>query len=174
MLKITTVMKPDTSFGKIKDLIDKARYNALKSVNSELVSLYWDIGSYISKRMKTAVWGKKTIDQLAEYLNGHGADYKGFNRRNLYRMRQFYETYQNNEIVSPVVTQLSWSKHLMSLNFSAYRTATTKVTCKRDLPGTLSCSCLNWGKIFCSSVKSLEFRWACMIIISTCYFSIGN
>ncbi|MFA5097909.1 MAG: PDDEXK nuclease domain-containing protein [Candidatus Margulisiibacteriota bacterium] len=107
---------PDPSFGKIKALIDKARYNALKSVNSELVSLYWNIGSFISKRMKTAVWGKKTIDQLAEYLNGHGADYKGFNRRNLYRMRQFYETYQNNEIVSPLVTQLSWSKHLLILS----------------------------------------------------------
>jgi len=60
--------------------------------------------------MNSAVWGEKTIEQLALYLNGFGPDYKGFNRRNLYRMRQFYEAYKNSPIVSPLVTQLSWTK----------------------------------------------------------------
>lgn len=72
-------------FNHIKTIIDQARIRALQTVNSELVSLYWGIGSYISERMKTSVWGERTIEQIADYLKNHGADYKGFNRRNLYR-----------------------------------------------------------------------------------------
>jgi len=109
-------MKLEQSFGEIKSLIDKARYKALRAVDTELVILYWSIGTYISDRMKSAVWGEKTIDQLALYLNSYGPEYKGFNRRNLYRMRQFYETYHDSPIVSPLVTQLSWSKHLVILS----------------------------------------------------------
>jgi predicted nuclease of restriction endonuclease-like (RecB) superfamily len=45
-----------------------------------------------------------------------GPDYKGFNRRNLYRTKQFYEAYRENEIVSPLVTQLSWTQHLLILS----------------------------------------------------------
>ncbi len=102
----------EKSFVEIKSLIDKARYDALKSVNTELVNLYWKIGGFISEQMKKAVWGEKTIDQLSEFLNSHGRDYKGFNRRSVYRMKQFYEAYNGNSIVSPLVTQLSLYQHL--------------------------------------------------------------
>ena len=96
-------------FLEIKKLIDQSRADALKSVNTHLIQLYWKIGGYISRKLSEAAWGEKAVDQLAVYLNRLGPDYKGFNRRNLYRMRQFYETYQGNEIVSPLVTQLGWS-----------------------------------------------------------------
>ena len=42
----------------------------------------------------------------------------GFNRRGLYRMKQFYETYAGNEKVSPLVTQLSWTNHLLIMSGS--------------------------------------------------------
>lgn len=106
----------EKSFVEIKSIIDKARYDALRSVNTELVNLYWKIGGFISEQMKNTVWGENTIDQLSEFLNSHGPDYKGFNRRSLYRMKQFYEAYNGNLIVSPLVTQLSWSKHLLILS----------------------------------------------------------
>ncbi len=109
-------MKLEKSFLEIKTLIDQARNRALKSVNTELVQLYWDIGAYISKKMDEAQWGDKTIEQLAGFLKNYGPDYKGFNRRNLYRMKQFYQAYQGQEIVSPLVTQLGWSHHLMILS----------------------------------------------------------
>lgn len=41
---------------------------------------------------------------------------KGFNRRGLYRMKQFYETYYENENVSPLVTQISWTNHLLIMS----------------------------------------------------------
>jgi predicted nuclease of restriction endonuclease-like (RecB) superfamily len=103
-------------FGEIKKLIEQSRHDALKSVNSVLIKLYWSIGAYISNQVSSAKWGDKTIDHLADYLTSHGAEYKGFNRRNLYRMKQFYEAYAGNEIVSPLVTQLGWSHHLLILS----------------------------------------------------------
>jgi predicted nuclease of restriction endonuclease-like (RecB) superfamily len=106
----------ENAFLEIKKLIDKARSEALKSVNIELIKLYWNIGIFISQKLSEAVWGENAIDRLAEYLNSFGPDYKGFNRRNLYRMRQFYEAYAGNEIVSPLVTQLGWSHHLLILS----------------------------------------------------------
>jgi predicted nuclease of restriction endonuclease-like (RecB) superfamily len=108
--------KLDGTFSEIKLLIDKSRNEAIKSINTKLIKLYWSIGSFINKRLSVAVWGEKAIDGLAEYLNGCGPEYKGFDRRNLYRMRQFYLAYAENEIVSPLVTQLSWSHHLLILS----------------------------------------------------------
>jgi len=78
--------------------------------------LYWNIGAYISDQLASAKWGDKTIDYLADYLSSQGPDYKGFNRRNLYRMKQFYDAYEGNEIVSPLVTQIGWTHHLLILS----------------------------------------------------------
>ena len=106
----------ENSFDEIKGLIDQARSNALQSINIHLIQLYWKIGSFISGKLAVSQWGEKTIEQLADYLHRFGPDYTGFNRRNLYRMRQFYEAYAGNEIVSPLVTQLGWSHHLLILS----------------------------------------------------------
>ena len=73
--------------------------------------MYWSIGKYISERLKTTDWGQKTIEQLATFIQTQEPGIKGFERRNLYRMRQFYETYPNAEIVSALLTQLSWTHH---------------------------------------------------------------
>jgi predicted nuclease of restriction endonuclease-like (RecB) superfamily len=56
------------------------------------------------------------VEQLADYLARNHPDLKGFTRRNLFRMRQFYETYQGNEKVSPLVTQLPWTHNLLILS----------------------------------------------------------
>ena len=40
---------------------------------------------------------------------------KGFNRAGIYRMKQFYETYKDNEIVAPLVRQISWTHNVMIL-----------------------------------------------------------
>lgn len=109
-------MDLDTSFAEIKTLIDAAQKNAIKAVNTELITLYWNIGSYISRKVLDSKWGDKTIDNLAVYLQKEGPDYQGFNRRNLYRMKQFFEAYANNEIVTPLVTHVSWTHHLIILS----------------------------------------------------------
>jgi hypothetical protein len=99
-------MDLEPHFIEVVQLIQQARSNAYKAVNVELVNLYWQVGEYISKRVATASWGDKTVDQLAEYLQKHYPDLKGYNRRGLYRMKQFYETYAASPFVSPVATQI--------------------------------------------------------------------
>ncbi len=98
-------------FANIILLIRQSQANALKAVNTELVNLYWQVGEYISKQVAGAAWGEKTVDELAEYISNRHPEIKGFNRRGLYRMKQFYEIYCNSSIVSPLVTQLQSSEN---------------------------------------------------------------
>ncbi|KOA18733.1 hypothetical protein CLHOM_30170 [Clostridium homopropionicum DSM 5847] len=56
------------------------------------------------------------INQLAKFISVNCPEIKGFNRRGLYRMKQFYETYKDNKFVSPLVTQISWTNHLLILS----------------------------------------------------------
>ena len=98
-------------FTEILALIKTAQNYVIATSNWELIKLYWSIGKYISERLKTTEWGQKTIEQLAKFIQIQEPGIKGFERRNLYRMRQFYETYPDPEIVSAVLAQLSWTHH---------------------------------------------------------------
>jgi hypothetical protein len=53
---------------------------------------------------------------MAAYISENCPGIKGFNRRGLYRMKQFYETYKYSEFVSTLLTQISWSNHLAILS----------------------------------------------------------
>jgi len=57
------------------------------------------------------------VGKLADYIRKHAPEIRGFTRRGLYRMRQFYETYEGNEKVSALLTQLSWTHHGLSIRF---------------------------------------------------------
>ncbi|KAA0990887.1 PDDEXK nuclease domain-containing protein [Dyadobacter aurulentus] len=135
---------PENRFSDIIELIHYARENAIQSVNTALINLYWLIGQHISSKIEAASWGEKTVDELANYLKVSHPELKGFSRRGLYRMKQFYETYasskilsappkQGNEKVNEIVssamtqfenggirdsllTQLSWTHHLILLS----------------------------------------------------------
>ncbi|HNW99082.1 MAG TPA: PDDEXK nuclease domain-containing protein [Bacteroidales bacterium] len=98
-------------FYEIIEIIKKARYNALKTVNIELINLYWQVGEYISKRLKSATWGDKTVNELASFIQNNHPELKGFNRRGLYRMKQFYETYVSSSFVTSVWTQLQLTEN---------------------------------------------------------------
>lgn len=99
-------MNVETQFSEIIQLIQHARSSAYKAVNVELINAYWQVGEYISKRVAEAVWGDKTVDQLAEFIQKNHPELRGYNRRGLYRMKQFYETYASSKLVSPLATQI--------------------------------------------------------------------
>jgi predicted nuclease of restriction endonuclease-like (RecB) superfamily len=103
--------KLQPQFTEILDLIKTAQDRVIATSNQELIKLYWSIGKYISERLRTTEWGEKTIEQLAAFIHMQEPGIKGFERRNLYRMRQFYEIYPDTEIVSALLTQLSWTHH---------------------------------------------------------------
>ena len=105
-------------FDEVIHIIDNARNRAIKAVNAELIQMYWSVGEYLSKLCTGAAFGDKIIDDVAAYIVKENPGVKGFNRRGLYRMKQFYETYKDDEFVTPLVTQISWSNHLLIMSSS--------------------------------------------------------
>ena len=78
--------------------------------------MYQSVGRFLSEQSKEASYGDGYIDSLSAYIQEHLPGIKGFNRRGLYRMKQFYELYEGNEKVSALLTQLSWTNHLMIMS----------------------------------------------------------
>jgi predicted nuclease of restriction endonuclease-like (RecB) superfamily len=105
-------------FEEVTTLIEAARKRAFAAVNHELVGLYWQIGDYISRKIESSAWGESVVDQLAAHIARTQPGLKGFNRRNLFRMRQFFETYRGDEKVSALLTQLPWTHNLLILSHS--------------------------------------------------------
>lgn len=103
-------------FAEVLTLIQTAQQKVITTTNQELIKLYWSIGKYISDRITASEWGQKTIEQLAVFIQAQEPGIKGFEKRNLYRMRQFYETYPDSQIVSAVLTQLSWTHHTLLIS----------------------------------------------------------
>jgi predicted nuclease of restriction endonuclease-like (RecB) superfamily len=108
--------QPD--FAEVVNLITAARQHAYQAVNTTLIELYWQVGAYISNKIKAAEWGDGVVDALAKHLAITQPNLKGFTRRNLFRMRQFYEAYQDDKIVAPLVRQLPWTHNLTILSRS--------------------------------------------------------
>ena len=108
----------ENSFAEVVGLIEQARQRAYQAVDSELVGLYWRIGQYISAKLAAAVWGEGVVDRLAQHLARTMPGQRGFTRRNLFRMRQFFEAYSADEKVTPLVTQLPWTHNLIILTQS--------------------------------------------------------
>lgn len=96
----------NTEFENIVLLIQDARIRAFAKVNAELVLLYFKVGDIISAKVSEGVWGDGTVDELAAFIQKKIPGLSGFNRRGLYRMKQFYETYTVEEFVSPLATYL--------------------------------------------------------------------
>ena len=99
-------------FQKVVNIIESAKERAYRKVNEELITMYRDIGEYISKQSKNSSYGDAFVQKLADFFSENYPELKGFNRRGLYRMKQLYELYQGEEKVSPLVIELSWSNHL--------------------------------------------------------------
>ena len=105
-------------FADIAQLIADAKQRAVLAVNTTLIELYWTIGERISRKIAASEWGDGVVEQLARYLAQTQPGLRGFTRRNLFRMKQFYEMYAGSELVSPLVTQLPWTHHLIILGQS--------------------------------------------------------
>ncbi|SFX55802.1 Predicted nuclease of restriction endonuclease-like (RecB) superfamily, DUF1016 family [Pseudomonas sp. NFACC49-2] len=103
----------DERFDEVLALIHSAKQQAMQAVNTRLIELYWQVGAYISRKLEQAEWGDAVVSQLADHLARTQPGLRGFTRSNLFRMRQFYETYRTEEKVAPLARQLSWSHNLI-------------------------------------------------------------
>lgn len=103
-------------FAEVTRLISNARNQVLRLANTALIDLYWSVGRYISERIASAEWGDGVVKQLADYISKTAPDLKGFSDKNLWRMKQFYETYVNEPKLSPLVREISWTNNLVLLS----------------------------------------------------------
>lgn len=106
----------DARFAEAIALIERARARGYQAVNTVLVEHYWELGAYISGKIASAEWGDGVVDDLATDLARRYPGARGYTRRNLFRMRQFFEAYRAHKKVSPLVTQLPWTHHLIILS----------------------------------------------------------
>jgi predicted nuclease of restriction endonuclease-like (RecB) superfamily len=100
-------------FSEITQLIQNARYKTLQTVNAALIELYWQIGKTICNRIASDGWGKAVVKVLADYIAQHEPDAQGFSDKNLWRMKQFYESYQDKPDLQPLTRQVSWTHNLL-------------------------------------------------------------
>ncbi|SEA48955.1 Protein of unknown function [Arachidicoccus rhizosphaerae] len=105
----------DNRFTEIIDLIQQARIKAVRSVNAELINLYWNVGEYIFNKVENKEWGVSVVSDLAQYIQRNEPGIKGFTDKNLWRMKQFYESYKDVPKLSTVLRQISCSHNLAIL-----------------------------------------------------------
>jgi predicted nuclease of restriction endonuclease-like (RecB) superfamily len=110
----------EKSFVEVVEMIQSAKQTVMQTVNAQLLELYWQVGAYISQKLKQSEWGDAVVPQLADYLDRNQPGLRAFTRANLFRMRKFYETYSNDEKVAPLVRQLPWTHNLIILNQSKH------------------------------------------------------
>ena len=103
----------DNRFTDIIKLIKQSRANAIKAVNAELITLYWNIGEYIRKKIEQSEWGDSVVTELANFIQTYEPEIKGFSDKNIWRMKQFYETYKDFPKLSPLVREISWTNNLL-------------------------------------------------------------
>ncbi len=96
-------------FSEVLQHIQQSRQNVFAHINTALIELYWHIGKIISHKVQTQAWGKGVVSELARYIAQSDPSIKGFSDKNLWRMKQFYETYQADEKLATLARELPWT-----------------------------------------------------------------
>ena len=112
------IAKGTEPYERVKDfetvvlMIKNAQIKAYSSVNRTLIDLYFSLGKYISEKVAASKWGKGVVKELSKYIEKAQPEAKGFSDKNLWRMKQFYETYKDDEKLSTLLRELSWSQNI--------------------------------------------------------------
>lgn len=108
----------DINFNQIIEMIEKRKNNAYRKVNEEMILLYLEVGKFLYDLKQNSSYGDKITTKAADFMKNNYPTIQGFTKRNIERMIQFYTTYKDDEIATPLVTQLSWTNNLLILSGS--------------------------------------------------------
>lgn len=129
-------------FGEVVDIILQHRSRASRAVNEEMLLTAWNVGSYVSGKLKSEEWGSKVVTQLSEYIRSHRPDLKGYSRSSIYNMVMFYDEYSSeafrntvqqffsNGIVQPKTAQLM--ERVVTGNNAIVQTESAQLTASND------------------------------------------
>jgi len=152
-----------SAFEEVVPIIERARENAFRAANRELISMYWDIGRYVSEKSASDGWGKSIVKDFSRYVQSRFMGIKGFSPQNIWRMKQFYEAYAEKEKLSPLVREISWTNNVLIMMAAKtdeerefYLLLSSKNNCsKRELERQID-SCL-YERAMISAEKSRPF-----------------
>ncbi len=82
-------------FNQIFEIINYHRQRVSKTVDDESLRMIWEVGGYVSKKLKASEWGSNIVRQLSEYIRTQDPTIKGWSYRTIYKMVQFYEVYSS-------------------------------------------------------------------------------
>lgn len=99
-------------FEKIRQAIEQARQEASYKVNETVISLYWNIGEFVSQKATEDGWGRSTVKQLSKYILSKEPGIRGYSAQNIWRMKQFFETYHDKPEFSTLLRANTWSNNL--------------------------------------------------------------
>lgn len=97
----------EQQFGEVIDIILQHKSRASRAVNEELLLTAWQVGGYVSAKLKSEEWGSKVVSQLSEYIRSERPDIKGYSRRNIYNMVMFYDEYSSETFIVTVEKYLN-------------------------------------------------------------------
>ena len=159
-------------FQQVHSIISQHRLRALQTVNSENLLTAWNVGAFVSERLKNSAWGSKTVMQLSEYLRTQDPTLKGYSRRNIYNMVTFYDTYFSFEFqqiaeklnlskfVQPVVGQIvqALPAQLKSTAIVQFETGQIVQTAPAQFPNFLELTTLSNHFEILNASKTIEER----------------
>lgn len=99
-------------FAQVLQIIEQRRSQAVQAVNQASLLTAWEVGAFVSNRIKNAQWGAKVVQQLAEYIHTQNPTLKGWSKVTIYRMVNFYETYTSAAFTG-LIERLRLNKRLI-------------------------------------------------------------
>lgn len=106
-------------FAEVLTHIKQAKQKVYTQINSTLIELYWNIGRTISQKVKSENWGKGVVRELSLFILQNDPTVKGFSDKNLWRMKQFYETYSEDEKLATLWRELTWSHNRLIMTLKS-------------------------------------------------------
>ena len=101
--------------------VKAARLQAAQSLNREFIALYWELGRLLSNRQERSGWGDRVVERLARDLAHEFPEMKGFSRRNLFKMKQMYDSYRSVGLSAAAAALIPWEHHVLILGKVAER-----------------------------------------------------
>lgn len=108
-------VSPPAEFADVLQVIQAGRCQGLRGRQRRTHRNLWAVGAYLSQEVAVADWGKGIVTELASWLLTTAPNVKGFSASNLWRMKQFYATWNPLSKLATALRELSWSKHLLPM-----------------------------------------------------------
>ena len=101
------ILSQEQQFDEVINIILQHQGRASRAVNEETLLMAWNVGCYVSHKLKSEEWGSKVVTLLSEYIRTKQPKLKGYSRSSIYNMVLFYEEYSSERFLSTASQYLS-------------------------------------------------------------------